>query len=98
MKVDADELIAYARTLEGQILSTRTGKATFTVEVTDVGMDYTPTSSGKTRHQYYKVIKQICEKFSETQSFSGRDYKSFTANASYVLALIDKYLNRTREG
>lgn len=94
MKVDADDLIAFAKTLEGKTLETLTRKSEFTVLVTDVGMDYTPLSTGKTRHQYYKVIKKICDRFSETGSFSGQDYKSFTRNASYVLALISRYIYR----
>lgn len=94
MKIDADDLIAFAKTLEGQTLETLSRKSQFTVLVTRVGMDYTPTSSGKARQQYYKVIKKICDKFSETSSFAGSEYKNFTANSSYVLALIDRYINQ----
>lgn len=94
MKVDADKLIDFAKTLEGQRLETLTRKKGFRVLVTKIGMDYTPESTGKARHQYKKVIRDICDRFSETNSYAGSEYRSFTANASYVLALIDKYTNQ----
>ncbi len=94
MKVSADDLIAFAKTLEGQTLQTLKKGSEFKVVVTEVGMDYTPLSTGNTRHQYYNVIKKICDHFSETNSFSGKDYKSFTANSSYVLAIINKYIEQ----
>jgi hypothetical protein len=93
MRVTADDLIVFARTLEGQLITTMSRKATFRVEVTDKGMEYIPTSSGKPRKQTYSYIKRICDHFSDTQSFRKSDY-GFTAHASYALALIEKYINK----
>ncbi len=92
MNVNADDLIKFARTLEGELLSTLSGTSTFTVEVKEKGMDYVPTSTGKARKQSYNYIKRICDRFSETQSFRRTDY-AFTAHGSYALALIDRYVN-----
>jgi hypothetical protein len=93
MQVDADNLIAFAKTLEGQILETRARKKQFTVRVSEKGMEYTPLSTGKTRPQSYKWIKRVCEHYSLTNSFERQEY-SFTVHGSYVLALIGKYHNR----
>lgn len=91
MQVDADKLIEFAKTLEGQILETRKRKCQFTVRVTPKGMEYTPLSTDKARPQSYKWIKRVCEQFSLTNSFQRQEY-SFTVHGSYVLALIEKYV------
>ena len=93
MQVDADKLIAFTKTLEGQVLETRKRKCQFTVRVTEKGMEYTPLSTGTVRKQSYKWIKRICDQFSLTNSFERQEY-NFTVHGSYVLALIGKYVNR----
>lgn len=96
MKIHADDLIKFARTLEETAISTLSGSSTFTVTVTDKGMNYTPSSTGRPRKQAYNYIKRVCDQFSETQSYRRSDY-SFTAHASYVLALIDRYVNNSAD-
>lgn len=90
MRITAEDLINFAQTLEGQLITTMSGTSTFSVVVTDKGMDYIPTSTGKPRKQTYNYIKRICDQFSETQSFKKSEY-GFTAHATYALALIYHY-------
>lgn len=97
MNVNADELIKFAKTLEDTPITTLSGSSTFTVAVTEKGMNYTPSSTGKPRKQTYSYIKRICDQFSRTQSFRRGDY-SFTAHAAYILALIDRYVKTEVEG
>jgi len=97
MIVDPDDLIEFARTIEGELLTTLSGSSTFTVAVTEKkGIDYTPDSTGKPRHQTYNYTKRVCEQFSETQSLRRSEY-GFTAHGSYVLALIDLYIKTFEE-
>lgn len=91
MRVTAEELIGFARTIEGTLITTSSGSSTFGVKVTDKGMEYTPTSTGKTRKQTYDYIKRICDQYSETQSLRKSEY-GFTAHATYALALINRYI------
>ncbi len=91
MKVNADDIIKFAGSLKGKAIPTLSGTNAFTVDVTDKGLIYTPLSTEKPRIQSYPYIKRICDCFSETGSLRHKDY-SFTAHATYALALIDRYV------
>jgi hypothetical protein len=91
--VDADSIIAFAKTLEGQVMETRKRNRQFTVFVTKKGIELTPLSTGKTRMEPYKSLRRVCDQFSSTNSFNTAEYR-YTNNISYVLALIGKHTNQ----
>jgi hypothetical protein len=78
--------------LEGQVLQTLKQKRSFTVCVTDAGLEYTPQSTKKVRLNRSKSVERIFSKFSETGSYKVTDYKGLTICASYALKLIAVYL------
>ncbi len=94
-KVTSDEVISFARTLDGQILETNTRRNSFTVSVVEEGLEYTPLSTGKSRMQKRKWIDRVCKQFSEANSLMRRDY-SYTVHGSYLLALIKQFLATKR--
>lgn len=91
-QITADEVLAFAKTLEGQTLETIIRREPFTVEVRGANLLYTPSSSGKRRTHQRKYLERICETYSTTHSLNPGDYRDVTRNASYTLAVIAEYL------
>ena len=84
--------------MEGQEISTRAGRSKFTVCVAGDGVEYVPLSTKKPRLHERKIIDVVLDHFEKTGSFVISDYRDLTYNASYTLALIDRYLkNRAAE-
>jgi hypothetical protein len=94
--VSPEELVRFAKTLEGKPLTTEAQRKVFTVRIVDDGIEYTPESSGASRTQSRKVLSRICDEFSRTNSFKPGDYQRVTFNASYTLAVIAKYVQSHR--
>jgi hypothetical protein len=92
LAVNVDELIQFAKTLEGQELETASQKKKFIVNVVEDGLFYTPSSTGKSRKHGRRWLERVCQKFSITHSFRPGDYHDLSANASYALVLISRYL------
>lgn len=94
INVEVDDLIRYSRGLDGQVLKTLWRKKEFSLHVTEKGLEYTPLISGITRKHNRKWLKRVCDEFNRIHSFHPGDYAHISANASYVLTLIDHYLNK----
>jgi hypothetical protein len=47
----------------------------------------------KPRIQENKYIELVIERFNKEGSWSPQDYKDITMNASYLLAVMNKYVN-----
>ncbi|BAZ02396.1 hypothetical protein NIES37_64080 [Tolypothrix tenuis PCC 7101] len=96
-QVNVDELIKFAKTLEGQELETAKFKCKFVVNVVDTDLYYTPLSSGILRKHSRKWLERVCQRFSITNSFKPGDYTDLSKNASYALVVISRYLENSKE-
>jgi hypothetical protein len=93
-QVETETIVQFARSLEGgEILTLARGKG-FKVNVTSDGLEYTPSATGIRRKHGKKWLDRICQRFNETGSFKVSDYRDLSANASYALALIDRFLRK----
>jgi len=61
--------------------------------VDDVGFHYIPESTGKARIQENRYIERVIERYNEKRSLSPGGYNDLTVNASYLLAVIEKFIN-----
>ncbi len=95
--VTPDDLLEYARTLDGKTLQTLHEKKDFTVDVKGDSLIFVPAKRGARRSPVEKKHLQVfCDQFSEKISFSPGDYSEPKAiatalrsfNASYTLTLI----------
>lgn len=94
----ADELIRYASKLEGQRLTTAGGRATFAVHVSLRGLEVTPESSAIPRIVTRETIQLVIEQYNRSRSLLPGQYQSITFDASYLLSIIDHYLEERSEG
>jgi hypothetical protein len=98
MSLTAAELIAFARSLEGEILRTRRGKP-FQVSVVSGRIVYTRIGNdGETslRPEGASALDRTVALYHDTGSLTTTDYQAFSVNASYTLTLIDLYQRRER--
>jgi hypothetical protein len=77
--------------LQGQQVSTLSGRASFRVTVSEDGFTYFPKSSEKPRFHANKHLDRILDLHRERGSLSPQDYNKDTMNASYILALIGNF-------
>ncbi len=94
MKIDYNSLKYFVKTLEGQPLKTGVKKREFYVRLTEKGFEYIPKSTNKPRLQPIKFIEQFLDHFHKTESFQVKNYTDISRNASYLLVLIERYLNK----
>jgi hypothetical protein len=94
MKIKYDDFRSFINTINGQSFHTLYRKVAFDVHVDQSGLKYTPASSGKPRIQKWKFIERVVLRYEETGSIQPSDYQDITANASYLLTLINHYLNK----
>jgi hypothetical protein len=92
--IDTDEVIRFARELEGHELRTLAHGRPFRIHVTEKGLVYIPGSTCRPRRHHHKWLKRVCEEFSRTNSFTAKHYHHLSKNASYALAVIQRYLTR----
>jgi hypothetical protein len=88
-----EDFLSFVRTLEGEVIPTLAGRAQFRVHIVDNGLEFTPLSTEQPRGHTRAYVQRVLDHFRATGSWSTADYQ-FTVNASYQLALIDRYLNR----
>lgn len=82
-----EQLLDLARSLEGQVLMTITGKE-FRVGIYLDCPFFIPASTGLGRSDGRKAAEGFLERFNETRSLRPRDYQDVTRNASYFVAVI----------
>ena len=93
-RISTNEFLAFVGTLGNQQISTRAGRAKFTVRLCDGGLELTPLSSMKPRRHTHRYVVRVLDQFQQTGgSLENEDYK-FTVNAPYMLALIEQYLEK----
>lgn len=91
MAVTSEQLLRFASTLENVEISTLAGRAKFTVQVLPGGIEITPRSSGKSRLVNREMVQRVCNEYERSRSTSPGHYQSITFDASYLLALINRY-------
>lgn len=91
--IDVTSLRAFAQTLEGKLLTTRARACVFQVQVTRDRLIFTPRSTGKPRPQFDRDTEAVLTRFRADGSLRPGDYHDLTVNASYLLAILEKYVN-----
>jgi hypothetical protein len=94
MEFDIKGFHYYIRTIDGQRFLTLHRKMEFEVNSSLSGLIYVPKSTGKPRHHPWKFIERVVKRYSEIVSLHPGDYRDISANASYLLTLIDSFLNQ----
>ena len=82
-----DELLALARSLDGETLQTVTGKE-FTVGVYLDSPFFTPVSTGNGQADGRKAAERFLERYNASGSLRPGDYADVTRNASYLIGMI----------
>jgi hypothetical protein len=97
LTISFQELVVFAKSVEGQILQTLHRHREFRVVVTETSLVYIPTATGKRTKDDSECIRRICEEFSRTNQYSPSHYRNTLKawHASYTLTLIRKYLDKT---
>jgi plasmid stabilization system protein ParE len=90
----AETLLRFTATLEGKRIQTLAQRAVFTVRVLPAGVEITPVSTRKPRLVAREVVDRVCEEYSRSHSMQPGHYQAITFDASYLLALISRYLER----
>jgi hypothetical protein len=80
-----EELLALARRVESQTISTVTGR-TFSVRVYRDSLVFAPASSGFGQSDERKAAERFLARYNETGSLRPGDYSDVTRNASYLSA------------
>ena len=96
MAISYAGLVSIARELEGRVLTTAGGRATFRVEV-QKGRNrevivVTPTSTGSPR-RLGATTEKVLAVFNKTGSMNPSDYQRMEFHTSYVFALIEAIRN-----
>src|SRR5262245_57336885 len=89
-----ETLLAFARSLEGQVLHTLKRAKPFYVTVESEALRFTPAESERIRNARTEGVKKILQRLTETGCFEPSEYKEFSFNASYVLALVREWESR----
>lgn len=92
MKVEPNEILAFAKSISGLTLQTLDQQNAFTVTMQGDRIWYTPISTGKRRPQSMKALSSICARYSTRGSFVSAYYTELSAHSSYTLALISAYI------
>jgi hypothetical protein len=87
------ELREYAKSINRTTLETRTRHNKFHFTIDDKGFHYIPESTNKPRIQENKYVDRVLQRFNDIRSLSPKDYNDLTMNASYLLAIIEKFVN-----
>ena len=88
-----DQLLAFARTIEGKGLTTLHRAKAFKVAVIGGGLEITP-STGTPRMTDRAHMGELLNRLAKTGSFQPGKYVDVTFNASYVLALVKLWQTR----
>lgn len=91
--ITCQELKEFTTSINRTTLETRARHKKFFFYVDDEGFHYIPESTKKPRIQEDRYIDRVLERYNKIRSLSPRDYNDLTVNASYLLAVIEKYLN-----
>ena len=84
-------LLQFASSLEGERIPTLAGRAAFHIRVLPAGLEITPESTRKPRLVSRDVVERVLGEYYTTRSLTPARYQAITFDASYLLALIDRF-------
>ena len=92
-RISTESFLKFCKSLEGEVLHTIARRAKFTVKVVDDGLVFIPDSSNKPLSPHKRnYVERVLVDFAKSDgSNKTTHYNGYTVNASYQLALIDKY-------
>jgi hypothetical protein len=93
-RIATEALVRFARTLDGQVLTTSSRGVPFITRVVGGRLEFTPVSTGKARPESSAALERVLRQFAATGSPRPGDYVQSTGNASYLLTLIEMYQKR----
>jgi hypothetical protein len=82
-----DQLVAFVRTLEGQVLQTSAQNKPFVVNVEEKGFVYTPAATGRPRLQRFPRVQRYLDEYAQSGSLDASAYHG-GSNQSYILTLL----------
>jgi hypothetical protein len=85
--IGLDQLTAFVRTLESQVLQTTAQNRPFTVKVEEKGFVYTPSATGRARLQRFPRIQLYLDEYAQSGSLDAAAYHG-GSNQSYILTLL----------
>ena len=88
------ELLAFASSLEGERLPTLAGRASFSLRLVATGIEFVPASTGKPRLVTREMVRRVLDEYRVSRSLSPAHYQSITFDASYLLAIINRFNRR----
>ena len=91
-RIPLDSFLSFCKSLDGQEVCTIRRRTKFQVKVVGQDLEFTPLATGKSRPHKVKYVIGVLDMFSNGHSFMPSDYKHYTVNASYQLALIQRYI------
>jgi 5-methylcytosine-specific restriction protein A len=95
--LSADEVITFARGLEGATLATLDRKSPFMLQVRGNGIEIIPESTKKPRLVPREIIQRVCDEYTTSKSKKQSHYKNITFNASYIILLIERLRSNTSD-
>jgi hypothetical protein len=91
--ISFNRFMDFCKSLEGQTLPTKGGRAKFVLSLVESDcLYYTIVSTNKERHSKKSWIEKVLNHYAMTGSLRPVDYVDVTTNASYTLKLIELYL------
>jgi hypothetical protein len=90
--VTPTDLLRFASGLEGARLTTTARRAGFEVHVVPAGLEITPESTRKPRLVSRDTVQMVLNEYERTRSTRPGKYQHITFDASYLLALVDRYI------
>jgi hypothetical protein len=98
LKVTREQLLEFAKKLEGKDLKTLDEQRHFKLlNVEEDGIVY-ETHNGKPVRHSKQWLKEFCKEFSRSKSLKTTEYAKRAANISYTLAVLVKYLAEVVDG
>jgi hypothetical protein len=85
--IPIDQLVAFVRTLEGQVLHTLAQNKSLTVKVEEKGFVYTPEATGRPRLHRFPRVQIYLDEYAGSGSLDAGAYHD-GSNKSYILTLL----------
>jgi hypothetical protein len=96
VNLSAETLFEFARSKQGESLSTLRRKSPFRVEVVSNYLEITPGSSHMARRESRDNVAAVLARFSATGLTQMSAYQDISFNSSYILALLSLWQSENR--
>ena len=92
-RIDRQDFVQFCHSLDGHRLTTLSRGAGFKVRSAPPSVNFIPESTGNERRCPEPEVFQFLDQFERTGSWTTGDYTRVTSNASYLLAVLRRYLD-----